>query len=217
MFVKSPEKGMAKSRLSKTLGEEIALELYKNFVMDLIETLNKENYHFSIYFYPPDSKIKMASWLGNRYSYIPQDGKDLGERMKNAFMLTFLQKFRYVITIGSDSPDLPSGIIEEAFLSLMDNDSVIGPSIDGGYYLIGFRAGAFIPEPFNGIEWGADNVFESTLKTLKENYQKTHILPEWRDIDRHEDLLRLAEANRNTLFARSNTMRYLMAHKEILE
>jgi len=52
---------------------------------------------------------------------------------------------------------------------------------------------------------------------LKENYQKTHILPEWRDIDRHEDLLRLAEANRNTLFARSNTMRYLMAHKEILE
>lgn len=214
MFVRTPEKGKVKSRLSGVLGEEITLELYKNFVMDLIETLNRGKFHFSIYFYPPDSKEKMVSWLGSKYSFMPQEGNDLGERMKNAFTLSFLQEFRHVIAIGSDSPDLPDKIIEKAFLSLVNNDSVIGPCFDGGYYLIGFRSETFIPDPFKGIEWGTDNVFENTLKILKENYQKTHILPKWRDIDRHEDLIRFAAMNKDRP---SNTMRCLLSHKEILE
>lgn len=216
MFVKSPEKGKVKSRLSFRINEKTVLNLYKCFVKDLLRTLKKGSFHFSICFYPSDAKDKMIDWLGKRYSYVPQKGRNLGERMKNGFTFSFSKGYKYVIIIGSDSPDLSNEIIEAAFHSLKLRDAVIGPSFDGGYYLIGFKAGTFLPKIFEQIRWGSETVFNDTLNIFKKNNYKIRILPKRIDIDRHDDLKRFAEKNRNTPFADSDTMRYLLNHKEIL-
>ena len=126
--------------------------------------------------------------LGPEYRYLPQRGRDLGERMKNGFLDTFTRGFEKVVLIGSDIPDLPLSFVEEAFTSLSEMDAVIGPSFDGGYYLIGFTKGAFLPRVFEGIAWGTEKVFKSTIQILTDEKRKLYVLPRWRDIDTIEDL-----------------------------
>ena len=89
--------------------------------------------------------------LGDEFSYIPQTGDDLGERMKLAFLRCFSEGARSVVLIGSDIPDLPARIVDEAFRALDENDAVIGPAADGGYYLIGFKRDTFNGNVFPGI------------------------------------------------------------------
>ena len=96
-----------------------------------------------------------------------------------------------------------------AFKALDVNDIVIGPSADGGYYLIGFRHNSFLPEVFKGISWGTDTVLKDTLKILREKNYRAHILPELRDVDTIEDLKALYERNKDTAFANSRTMKFI--------
>jgi uncharacterized protein len=208
VFVKFPERGKVKSRLAKNLDEDTVVSLYRYFVYDLLETLKKSRYCFNICFYPPDSGKKVSDWLGKQYSYMPQKGKDLGERMKNAFQEAFLEGFSKVLLIGSDIPDLPVAIIHKAFES--DNyDAVLGPSLDAGYYMIGFKKNTFLPEIFEGIEWGTEKVFENTMDIFRKNNYKVHSLPVWQDIDTLDDLRALFERNRDTRFRNSQTMAFL--------
>ena len=143
MFAKFPERGQVKSRLAKDLGEERVADLCRCFIEDLLERLSRGSYRFQMAFYPADKERETKEMFGNEFSYIPQSGEDLGERMKNIFSSCFSEGSQSVVVIGSDIPDLPAWIIEEAFFSLDDHDAVIGPSSDGGYYLIGFRKEAF--------------------------------------------------------------------------
>jgi rSAM/selenodomain-associated transferase 2 len=110
--------------------------------------------------------------------------------MENAFKSAFKDGAEYVVLTGSDIPDLSGKIIEEAFSKLYDNRAVIGPARDGGYYLIGFSQGGFLPEVFNGIRWGTDTVFTDTMAAFKRARagSEPHILPELTDIDRAEDI-----------------------------
>ena len=151
-FVKYPEAGLVKTRLSAELNETMAVELYRTFVLDLLSMLGKFATPFQICFFPENSLEKFMGWLGDKYAYMPQHGEDLGQRMENSLAEAFAQGFNRAIIIGSDSPDLPEELIHEAFSSLEIHDAVIGPSVDGGYYLIGFRNDAFLPEAFEGIE-----------------------------------------------------------------
>jgi glycosyltransferase A (GT-A) superfamily protein (DUF2064 family) len=129
IFIKSPERGMVKARLSEDIDEDTVLSLYRNFVLDLLETIRKGRHAFQIFFYPPGSKEKVSNWLGKGYSYMPQKGKDLGERMKNAFSRAFSEGFSKVLLMGSDIPDLTNAVINDAF-ELNDHDAVIGPAFD---------------------------------------------------------------------------------------
>lgn len=215
LFLKLPERGRVKTRLSEDLNEDAVLSLYKNFVLDLLETLKRGRYVFKICFYPPDSQEKMSSWLGNDYSYMPQKGKDLGERMENAFTESFLEGFLKLVLIGSDIPDLTNKIIEKAF-NFDNYNAVIGPSFDGGYYLIGFKNNTFLPEIFEGIQWGTEKVFEKTIEIFKKNNYKVHILPKWQDVDRLDDVRALFERNRNTEFAKSRTMAFILKNLKML-
>lgn len=208
LFVKSPEKGMVKSRLAKDIDEDIVLSLYRLFVLDLLKTLGETGYPLKICFFPPDAFGKVSAWLGKGYAYMPQDGKDLGERMKNAFLETFSRGFTRVLLIGSDIPDLTRTTVDEAF-DLEHFDAVIGPSYDGGYYLIGFKQSAFTSAVFKNIEWGSDMVFRETMALLLGKQYAVRVLPEKRDIDRLEDLLAFAEHNRGTGPADSETMLYI--------
>jgi uncharacterized protein len=209
MFVKSAERGMVKSRLAKSVGEHIALDVYKCFVSDLMEMLVQGRYTFEIFFYPPDARQEVAQWLGDEYTLIPQKGADLGDRMKNAFKLVFSQGFHYALLIGSDSPDLPNLIIDEALEALEDYDVVVGPSYDGGYYLIAFTQDTFSAQVFSGITWGTPEVFEQTFGILRKANLSVYTLPEWRDIDTIDDLKALFLNSRNTPFAESATVKYI--------
>ena len=209
MFVKNPERGMVKSRLASSIGDEIALDLYRCFVGDLMAMMIRTGYPYVVFFYPPDSRKKIVQWLGDTHILLPQRGDDLGERIKHAFLTIFSQSYRHVLLIGSDSPDLPGTLIEEAFLSLRDHGAVIGPSLDGGYYLIGFRADTFLPEVFDRMPWSTQEVFTRTIDILQEEDFLIHILPQWRDIDTFDDLKALYVNNRGSSFAGSATMRYI--------
>lgn len=209
IFVKAPEKGAVKTRLAASLGDTTVLALYKAFVSDLMEMLKKGKYPLQIFFYPPDAEAKIDEWLGSSYHYAPQRGDDLGERMANAFHETFQQGFQSAVLIGSDTPDLPGSFIDEAFLSLKEHDAVIGPSIDGGYYLIGFRAGTFLPTAFEGIPWSTTEVFRKTTEILSDKEYQIHLLPKLRDIDTIHDLQIFFNEYNGKDFAESETMRYL--------
>lgn len=209
LFVKLPEKGSVKTRLAKDLGHGFVQTLYGNFVFDLLETLAKVKWPTIIYFHPPESGAAVSRWLGKNYTYAPQKGVDLGERMKNAFADVFADGFSKAILIGSDLPDLHNLVLDAAFSALDLNDSVIGPAYDGGYYLIGFRHNSFLPEAFKGISWGTDTVLKDTLKILREKNYRAHFLPELRDVDTIEDLKALHERNKDTAFANSRTMKFI--------
>lgn len=217
VFVKSPEVQGVKSRLASAVGEQTACRLYRRFVEDLLDHLDGGDYCLKLYFYPADRRQIVARWLGRARSYEPQIGEDLGERMKNAFEKCFSDGFEKAILIGSDSPDLPREIIEGGFAALASVDAVIGPACDGGYYLIGFRAATYLPDPFSGIPWGTEAVLKSTLATLDGKGLKVNILPAWNDIDTYEDLKRFIENNRNTTFATSRTVRYALSQNPLLQ
>lgn len=190
-FVKKPERGKVKSRLAAVIGGDSAVRLYKNLVAQMLSTLREGTFPLYICFFPKNAQKPIKNWLGREYCYLPQNGTDLGERMRNGFMEAFEMGFKRVVLIGSDIPDLPLELIEEAFTSLHKNDVVIGPAFDGGYYLIGFKDKTFSPQVFEGIAWGTQNVFDETMKKLKRFRRVVHTLPYQRDIDTVEDLMHL--------------------------
>jgi len=197
-FIKNPEKGRVKTRLASAIGDEMAVKLYRRFLFEMLFTLNKGTFLFYLCFYPGDSLTDLKHWLGDHYLYTPQYGENLGERMKNGFTEAFALGFKRVVLIGSDIPALPLEFIEEAFTSLKEKDAVIGPSLDGGYYLIGFKDKTFSSQTFKGIPWSTERVFEQTTKILKREGLTVHVLKPLRDIDTIEDLRNFSKGLRTS-------------------
>ena len=174
--------------MASAIGDKMAVKLYKRFLLEMLSTLNRGTFLFYVCFHPEDSLNDLKNWLGEDYLYTPQIGENLGEKMKNAFIEAFSMSFKRVLLIGSDIPDLPLEFIDEAFKSLNEKDTVIGPSVDGGYYLIGFRDKTFFPRAFEKIPWGTERVFDETMKVLEKERLAVHTLQPLRDIDTVEDL-----------------------------
>jgi rSAM/selenodomain-associated transferase 1 len=191
-FIKYPEIGKVKSRLASVIGDEPAANLYRVFIVQMLSNLKKGDFPFYICFHPKNALEGLKEWLGNKHHYIPQKGKELGERMRNGFIEAFSMGHKRVVLIGSDIPDLPLEFVEEAFISLKKRDAVIGPALDGGYYLIGFKDKTFSPQVFENMAWGTETVFDETMKALKKLRRKVHTLPYQRDIDTVEDLENLS-------------------------
>ncbi len=206
VFVKAPKKGKTKSRLVSAVGENTALDIYKTFTVDIVDALRKTPHALKIYFYPHNSRKAVENWLGKDLSYMPQEGKDLGERMANAFVDCFSGGIAKVVLIGSDIPDLPYAMIDEAFSALESNDAVIGPASDGGYYLIGFKRNTFMAGIFREIAWGTSSVYRETMKRFAESVPLVHILPEWHDVDTIDDLRSFFVRNLDTEFKASRSM-----------
>ena len=208
-FIKYPEPGEVKTRLAETIGSEKAVQLYRNFILDLLAKLESTRLHFAICFYPEQKKALLMEWLGEGYEYIPQKGVDLGERMAAAFLDAFAGGYRRVILMGGDFPDLPRPFFEKALGALNTHDAVIGPAIDGGYYLIGFNQETFFRQAFEGIHWSTEGVFRQTLSILKAYRRRVYVLPAWNDIDTIEDLRHLIERSEDSGFTSSRTMSFL--------
>lgn len=189
LFARDPVAGKVKTRLAPFLGQELILELYTRFLNDSIEKIcrvsDADRY---IGIYPSDSSGYFSRMTANSEhppEVFLQAGADLGEKMFNAFQARFAEGYERVAIIGSDSPSLPVAYIEEALNS--DKDLTIGPSTDGGYYLIGMRqktANVFA----DGIDWGSEKVLRQTLERVKKTGCSLKLLPPWYDVDREEDL-----------------------------
>ncbi len=213
MFARYPEAGKVKSRLIPCMGEEKTALLYRCFVNDLIDMLDGGLFSVRIAFTPVEKRAEMASCFGNGQVYMPQKGVDLGERMKRAFIDCFEAGISSVLVIGSDLPDLSRHIVEKGFSVLEACDSVIGPSRDGGYYLIGFRRDTFLPDIFDGIAWGTGTVHEKTMEALNSRKSRVFRLPTQRDIDRPDDLAHFFRRSRRAGRVDLRTMHYLMKEK----
>ena len=211
-LVKDPTHGRVKTRLASSIGTDTTQNLYTAFIHDLLSKFENKPFPFFICFYPEDALRGLKKLLGEQYSYLPQKGDDLGQRMEYCFHGVFSKGFQHVIAIGSDVPDLPAEIIDDAFGFLARVDCVIGPSFDGGYYLIGFRRHSFLPQVFTGIEWGTEVVLKKTTEIVRRHHLRTQLLRTWRDIDTVEDLRQLFEKNKNTSLC-PQTMTYLQSLK----
>jgi len=203
-FVKFPERGQVKTRLAAAFGDDAALTLYQSFVAHLQITLNTCGRPWTIYYAPAEARDRMRAWLGTGNTYTAQRGSDLGERMMNAFQDAFRTGVEQAILIGSDVPAITEDILNEGLRSLQHSEAVVGPAMDGGYYLIGFNANSFQPQAFEHIEWSTDTVFERTMDILSRRGQRVHVLPTLRDIDTPDDL----EAHLKTIASRCSEQRH---------
>lgn len=157
--------------------------------------LQQAAYVPTLCYYPADKLPLIRKWLGKSYQYHPQEGVSLGDKMANSFVRAFNEGHGRVVLIGTDVPDLPSRIIHEAFGALKTHPAVIGPSEDGGYYLIGFQRQGFLPEVFQNMPWGTETVLTRTLTIFEKKQRSVYQLPLWRDIDTEEDLKALFMRN----------------------
>ena len=184
IFVKNPIEGEVKTRLASSLGEKKALDVYHKLLKitaGAVEDVNAERLvSYSGYIEESDDFDEQ------RFEKTIQKKGNLGEKMKDAFKSSFENGFNRIVLIGSDCPEISKSLIEEAFNKLNKTDSVIGPSDDGGYYLIGLSR--FIPEIFDNVEWSTSSVFSSTIKTLDDVGATYHQLKKLNDIDTESDL-----------------------------
>ncbi len=189
VFTRYPEAGKTKTRLIPLLGEQGAANLQKKLtehtLKQICELQQMRPLNVRIYFAGGDVTL-MSDWLGSNYYYSPQVSGNLGERLITALQETFTSEIEKVVIIGIDCPDLNSTLINQAFEQLSDSDLVLGKAEDGGYYLIGLRR--FLPELFQGIDWGSEIVLQQTINIANRLGLKTSYLPLLNDIDTPQDL-----------------------------
>jgi uncharacterized protein len=210
VFVRAPEKGKVKTRLANTIGHDAAFHLYMSFVADELDMLRNLFFDVIICFHPYTERHSVENWLNHEFYFMAQHGDNLGQRMDHVFKEVFSQGYQQALLIGSDLPNLPSSIILDAFDHLTRYDAVIGPSEDGGYYLIGFCDNSYYREIFMQIGWGTAGVFEQTLLCFHERQLNYHALAKWRDIDNYEDLIWLKKSLDKNPDTAKNTHSYLM-------
>ncbi len=194
IFTRYPEVGMTKTRLIPILGATGATALHRLMVEKTLEKMRLVTKNLPgqirVYFTGGDAQL-MADWLGNDLIYYQQSGVDLGERMNRAFIREFTAGFSKIVLIGTDCPDLHREIIQAAFEHLANHDLVLGPAVDGGYYLIGLNAPR--PDLFQNITWSSAAVYSQTRAIARRENLLVFDLPTLRDIDEPADLAWLPE------------------------
>lgn len=189
VFGKNPVPGRVKTRLASEIGSSAAARLYQGFLIDTVERFNHAGADVRLYIAPTSDPLPGALSAFDRFA-LRQRGAGLGERMKNAFADTFMAGYDRVVIVGSDHPTLPLERIHEAFERLAERSTiVIGPSEDGGYYLLGLGHPA--PQLFDGITYSRGDVFERTVDRAKRLRRSVHTLASWYDVDSMDDLGRL--------------------------
>ena len=187
---KPPRVGEVKTRLCPSLSLSQACALYECLLGDIISKMERyQGADFWIAFAPRGSRY-FSSHYGNK-KLMAQRGRDLGKRLQHIFTELFLKGYQEVIVADSDSPTVPLSSVDQTY-DLLDGggcDVVLGPSRDGGYYLIGLAAAH--PSLFRQIPWSSSAVLEKTMERASQLRLKVALLPLAYDIDAAEDLQRL--------------------------
>ena len=189
IFSRYPEPGKTKTRMIPALGAVGASELQRQMTEHCLniakKLLSSRNITIEVHFAGGNQEL-MAEWLGQDLEYVPQIAGDLGNKMRFAFDRSFELGTQRVVTIGIDCPDINQEILENAFDSLRNQDLVMGPAQDGGYYLIGLNQ--TIPQLFRNINWGTEKVFKQSQNIARQLNLSIDYLPALSDVDRPEDL-----------------------------
>ena len=169
LFCRYPVPNRTKTRLIPDIGPVGAAELHHKFVLRALQTIDRaaKRYGYDIEVCFDGTSTKKASkWLGTSRVYSVQKGEGLGEKLDSAFNETFMKGYKRIVLIGTDIPGLTLGHIKHAFETLHHEDLVLGPSNDGGYWLVGMRKYSNI---FTVDNWGGSNVLEQTIMLAGDN------------------------------------------------
>jgi rSAM/selenodomain-associated transferase 1 len=189
VFTRYPEPGTTKTRLIPVLGKEGAASLQRQmtehtlFQVKNLPTINSTS--VEIRFAGGNLEL-MQAWLGDGLSYQPQGEGDLGQRMQRSLLSALQNGAQQVVFIGIDCPGINAEILTTAFNNLTHHDLVVGPAVDGGYYLIGLKQ--YVPELFANIDWGTATVLQRTINIAQQLNLSLMQLSLLADIDRPEDL-----------------------------
>ena len=205
MFAKYWEPGRVKTRLAARLGDAAASGVYRAFLECLVERFGSVGDRRVLVYAPVDCERHFAELAGNRYQLQSQSPGDLGARMQSYFEQAQRGGMQRVVVIGSDSPSLPVSYVDQAFTELEQFPCVLGPSRDGGYYLLGL-AGR-LPPIFADFPWSTDRVLELTRERLRAAGYTWCELPEWYDVDDADDLATLRGELRR--ISRDNALKQL--------
>ena len=185
VFLRNPVLGKVKTRLAATIGPEKALEVYR-LLLERTQFITEQLPCDKVVYYS-DGIDADDIWDNNIYKKAIQQGTDLGDKMRQAFVEGFEKGYKYICLIGSDCYELSDEVIAEAFEKLQNVDLVLGPSLDGGYYLIGLRT--LYPELFQNKKWSTDSVLQDTLQDAKTKKISFALLPTLTDVDEEKDLI----------------------------
>ncbi|MFC1909965.1 TIGR04282 family arsenosugar biosynthesis glycosyltransferase, partial [Chloroflexota bacterium] len=193
IMARFPCPGKVKTRLASTIGAKQAAEIYQLCAESVFEKVgNIEKARKYIFFADKEDKEKVEKWGGTGFNYLAQSRGDIGKRLQNAIGALFNRGASRVIALASDVPGITENIIEAAIRTLDNHDVVLGPSDDGGYYLIGMNR--LHKVFFKNISWSTDKVLTQTLNTAKAQGLKVRCLQYLSDIDTEESLQRWSEA-----------------------
>ena len=182
LFLKAPRIGTVKTRLASEIGDRRALRLYRVLVARTLSAVREVGLEVTIWFTPVDAASEMRFWLGD-WDFRPQASGDPGARLAAAARA--VEPGRGWIALGADCPRLGAEHLREASALVEQGELVVGPSEDGGYYLIGGPTP--LPDLFSEIPWSTDRVLEETRTRLKLSGVRWHELPLLRDVDTAED------------------------------
>lgn len=184
IFVKNPEKGKVKTRLAKKIGDDKALVVYQRLLEITQKVTQSLDCDRQVWY--SDFIDREDRWEKKEYEKRLQSGENLGIRMKMAFRQAFENGYKKAVIIGSDCAALTNQIIKQAFQVLDDSEVVIGPSKDGGYYLLGMSS--FYPQLFENIKWSTPTVCAKTIAKVKRLDLSLQLMPKLNDIDTEQDL-----------------------------
>ena len=188
IFTRYPEAGKTKTRLIPALGTKGAADLHRQMTehtLTQVKQLQSNAISFEVRFAGGDLQL-MQGWLGSNSIYQSQGDGDLGQRMARSLLYAFQSGAEKAVIIGTDCPDVNAEILAEAFAKLHHYNLVLGPAMDGGYYLVGLQYP--IPELFIDIDWGTAKVLQQTVEIAENLNLSIVYLPYLADIDRPEDL-----------------------------
>jgi rSAM/selenodomain-associated transferase 1 len=196
VFAREPVKGRVKTRLAVNMSEEHVLKLYKAFLKDTVDLAKKVSCEERVLSYAPVDAYPYLKRIGEGFRFYCQKGETLGERMLEAFCeKADCSGACQTVIIGTDSPHLPVRLVNRAFGALKKMDIVLGPSEDGGFYLIGMRDS--YPEIFQGVVWSSGSVLDKVLENINNQRLRVELLDNFFDIDTPKDLEKLKVFLRN--------------------
>ena len=195
MFAKYWEAGKVKTRLARTIGEAASRDVHLLFVKFLLKKFAAVGDFRTLVASPADQKLEFEEILPDTWQLDFQCDGDLGARMSH-FFRTSQCDGQINILIGSDTPNLPVRFVEQCVDLLDRHQLVLGPSADGGYYLIAMRK--HLPEVFEGVQWSSRQVLSQTLEIANRNSISYGLLPQLNDVDEIQDLKQLVGDLRRT-------------------
>jgi rSAM/selenodomain-associated transferase 1 len=191
IMAKAPRPGEVKTRLCPPLLPGEAAALYRCFLLDKISAVQALVGAQRVVAFTPDEAQAVFAALAPDFTLVPQRGPDLGARLRATLASLLEAGHSGAIAVDSDTPTLPREFLQQAVdcLSRPGPDVVLGPTEDGGYYLIGVRAAH--RALFDGIPWSTSAVLEVTLRQAAAAGLQTVCMPAWFDVDTPDDLRRL--------------------------